>query len=125
MAVSQPIYAQNYANPTFEGVATAFQPLGKSSWVNASTASQNILLSVPSNQVQVFNNTAGVAYVGFGNAANVGAFVGAANTSTSDLPVGPGEVVIFTLPVPVARASCVLAAGSVAGQVLFTPGIGV
>lgn len=124
MAVTSPIYTRNN-NQELDGVVAAFQALGPTSRFLAGMASSNILLSVASNQIQVFNSTAGVAYVGFGTIVNTAGSAGSAGTSTSDLPVGPGEVVIFTLPQPVTRAAATLAAGTQPGEVLFTPGIGV
>ena len=116
-------YVQNLGvGREFEGSIAAFQPLGKSSWLAASTSTASIALSVVGpNQIQVYNNTTGVCYVALGD-STVTASAGSAGTSTSDYPVAPGSVVVMTVPAGIDQVAAVLSAGS--GQVLITPGIG-
>lgn len=118
-----------YAPPSPPGsLATiGFQATGKTTWIAASTSSAQGALSVTaytlSGQVQIYNATTGIAYVVFGPATGITASPGSAGTATSDMPVGPGAIVVSTVPAGTAFVAVVLSTSS--GAVYFTPGNGI
>ncbi len=100
----------------------SFQETGKTSWLAASTTTSNIALPVLSNQVQVFNTTAGIAYIIFCSSSTCIASAGSAGTTASDYPVAPGSVIVKTVPSGTTYVAVILSTGS--GAVLVTPGVG-
>jgi hypothetical protein len=70
------------------------------------------------NQIQIANQTAGWAYV------NIGPATLTTVTVAAGYPVAPGAVVVLTINGLATTASCILAAGTTSGSVIFTRGVG-
>jgi|HubBroStandDraft_1064217.scaffolds.fasta_scaffold53941_3 hypothetical protein len=105
--------------------AVAFLPSGKTSWFNASTESQNLLLSAKAPQIQVLNQSSGVAHMATGLDESVEASIGEVGTSTSDYPVAPGACVVFSIQQLLAASFVAVILESGSGSVFITPGQGV
>lgn len=113
-------------SPQPAGSTAGFYPTAKTSAVSASNASANILLATSFtnviNQVQVYNATTVPAFVLFCSQPTCTASAGSVGTSTSDYPIGPGAVIVITVPAGTQYAAVIL--GSSSGLVYFTPGVG-
>lgn len=100
-----------------------FLAAGKTTAIAASGSSATGALSISANQIQVYNATTAPAFVIFGTTCTgLAAATGSAGTATSDYPVGPGAVIVVTVPAYTACAAVIL--GSSSGLVYFTPGAG-
>lgn len=121
-----------YANPTpyrVTAVGTGTFQLGQLDGRSITTTAgtptgltYTATANVSQQQVQVYNSTAGIAFVLFCPTSTCTASVGSAGTSTSDYPVAPGSVIVMTVPSGTTYAAAVLSANT--GAVYFTPGVG-
>jgi hypothetical protein len=82
--------------------------------VGASSANVQVTTGTGLTQVRVMNNGTATTWLRFGTDNTVAA-------TTSNLPVGPGTIEVFSVPAPVWVAA--IAAGST-GLIYFTPGEG-
>jgi hypothetical protein len=78
--------------------------------------------NVSQQQIQIYNSTAGIAYVLGCATSSCVASVGSTGTSTADYPVPPGIEIVMTVPAGTTYMAVVLSTGS--GIITFTPGIG-
>lgn len=124
LVLALPLFAQMAPpGPQPSQSSVGFWAAGQTSYVAATTSSQQIQLSVVSNQVQIYNaSTTAVAFVAFGTATGVTASVGTSGTSTSDYPVAPGALVVVTVPLNTRYAAVILSSST--GSVYLTPGQG-
>ena len=84
------------------------------------TAASSTQIGGTTTQIEVCNTTSAWAYLNFG----VFGAVTAATVATG-YPVAPGSDKVFSVDPEVSGASVILAAGGVAGNVIFTRGEGV
>lgn len=109
--------------PIGQQSTVGFWTIGKTTAISASTSSASHVLSATANQVQVYNATTAPAFVIFGSTCTgLTASAGSGGTNTSDYPVGPGAIIVVTVPSASACAAVIL--GSSSGLVYFTPGVG-
>ena len=113
--------------PMTGNTTVGFQPIGKTSILAASTTSASVALSVVTSanapQIQIYNGTAGIAYVVFcAQGVTCTASAGSSGTATADYPIAPGAVIVMTPPAGTGVAAAVLS--STSGIVEFTPGVG-
>lgn len=116
-----------YGAPPYQSTlaSVGFQAYGKTSTVAASGTSAQIALAVtaqPTTQIQVYNAATTAAFVVFCASATCTASAGSAGTSTADYPIGPGAVIVVTVPTGTTNVGVILVSGS--GTVYFTPGAG-
>ena len=123
LAVAQ--YAPPSSNPTqLQYSGTSFWTQGKTGYISASGTTANIALSYAgANQLQVFNDTTGVAFVALCPTSTCTASAGSAGTSTSDYPVAPGSVVVLSVPQGTSYVAVILSTST--GPVYVTPGAGI
>jgi|TARA_R110000868_G_scaffold392795_1_gene663575 FixJ family two-component response regulator len=91
----------------YSGLATAK--------VAGTTTSQSVALSAKDYQVRVFNSAASIAFIRF--------TAGASTAVTTDMPIPPGAVEVFSLNESQTHVSVILASGT--GDVYFTSGVGI
>lgn len=122
------VSSAQYGPPSqfYSGASVGFQPLAKTSQLAATTSTTTIALATPSfpvTQVQVYNASTAVAFVSFcTQSSGCTASSGGAGLATADYPIGPGAVIVVTVPANSTFVAGILSTGS--GAVYFTPGIG-
>ena len=95
----------------------AFNPIGNTVNIAATTSSQNVTIGTVGNQVRVFNTAPVVAFVAFSSAAS-----GATAAVATSLPVLANSAEVFTVDPNANSAAAILSGGT--GTVYFTRGEG-
>ena len=120
-----PAFAQ-YAPPPYQtsNSTIAFQATAKTVALATTTTSANIALPISqTGQVQIYNSGTTAVFLIFCTSSSCTASAGSTGTQTSDYPVGPGAVVIVTVPAGTTYAAAINGSGT--GTTYLTPGIGI
>lgn len=124
LLVGLPVFAQFAPPPSQSGNSTvAFQPTGKTTQISATGTSANNAFAISTTgQVQVYNSSSAIAFVIFCTSSSCTASAGTAGSANADYPVGPGAIVVVSVPTGTTYAAAILSTGT--GSVYFTPGTG-
>lgn len=95
----------------------AFNPIGNTVNVAASTSTGNVTIGTVGNQVRVLNASNSIAFIAFSSAA-----AGATASTSTSTPVLPNSAETFTVDPAANSAAAILASGT--GTVYFTRGEG-